>query len=403
MNMELETDTRPALEFLSARQRDGFAGRSFDRTSVSTVHNQIRHIAEVPRYAPPTLRLTDMLGRGQYHSAALATDDLPQSGAGLAHHNPSMNTPKPSSCSFRFEKDVRSNWSFKLPHSLDFPTRGIKRRRHTQDVDGPNTAGLCCKKRRLRAELITSRLSQPFSQPATHILNREGAESGDKRFLKMATSVDTIRRIAHLHATSFLRFSVMNRIRKRLGIGRPGYQQQRMQQGLQPPNVQPREVDATSKAPWQPQSLQIAAGASFWRPSGVVCDNTSGSTLTSQADRRLPQNPKSSPPVPRVSNPAALPMPASDLAAAKERTASRIHSVPSPELRPDKGNYDDLEEDSFAFLHPDFDDYGDDDPEHVYSDFGAIFRSGSPDAHTGDDHSYEEYLDELDGISWVTR
>lgn len=60
------------------------------------------------------------------------------------------------------------------------------------------------------------------------------------------------------------------------------------------------------------------------------------------------------------------------------------------------------EEDSFAFLHPDLDDYADDDPENVYSDFGAIFCPGSPDA-TGDDHSYEEYLDELDGISWATR
>jgi hypothetical protein len=96
-------------------------------------------------------------------------------------------------------------------------------------------------------------------------------------------------------------------------------------------------------------------------------------------------------------------MPASDLAATKERTAPRIHSVPSPELRPDKAILEDLEEDSFAFLHPEFDDCGDEDPEHVYSDFGAIFRSGSPDTQNGDDHSYEEYLDELDGISWVTR
>jgi hypothetical protein len=65
-----------------------------------------------------------------------------------------------------------------------------------------------------------------------------------------------------------------------------------------------------------------------------------------------------------------------------------------------------LDEDSFAFLHPEDDGFGDvtDDPEHVYSDFSVIFGGGA--SHTpaaaSDDHSYEEYLDELDGISWVS-
>lgn len=48
-----------------------------------------------------------------------------------------------------------------------------KRARATDDVDGPGTASLSCKKRRLLLRLVTSRLSRPFSFPATHILIRE--------------------------------------------------------------------------------------------------------------------------------------------------------------------------------------------------------------------------------------
>lgn len=62
-----------------------------------------------------------------------------------------------------------------------------KRRRALHDVDGPHTGSLGCKKRRLRRHLITSRLSRPYSSPATHILNREAA-AGAKRFLKMAAA-----------------------------------------------------------------------------------------------------------------------------------------------------------------------------------------------------------------------
>ncbi|ROV90100.1 hypothetical protein VMCG_09775 [Cytospora schulzeri] len=69
----------------------------------------------------------------------------------------------------------------------EFCRTASKRRRAIHDVDGPHTGTLGCKKRRLRRELITSRLSRPFSSPATHILNREAA-AGGKRFLKMAAA-----------------------------------------------------------------------------------------------------------------------------------------------------------------------------------------------------------------------
>jgi hypothetical protein len=39
----------------------------------------------------------------------------------------------------------------------------------------------------------------------------------------------------------------------------------------------------------------------------------------------------------------------------------------------------------------------------VYSDFSAIFGPGAGAGQEEDEHSYEEYLDELDGISWAVR
>ncbi|KAL3423364.1 hypothetical protein PVAG01_05111 [Phlyctema vagabunda] len=50
------------------------------------------------------------------------------------------------------------------------PYRPFKRRRALSDVDGGGSEGR--KKRRLRLHLITSRLSRPFSQPASNIVNR---------------------------------------------------------------------------------------------------------------------------------------------------------------------------------------------------------------------------------------
>ncbi|KAK4154938.1 hypothetical protein C8A00DRAFT_42400 [Chaetomidium leptoderma] len=77
--------------------------------------------------------------------------------------------------------------TFPLPSPPRQPRPCLKRRRPDTDVDGPSTYSSGSKKRRLLRHLITSRLSQPFSLPATHILNREAAATGDKRFLKLTT------------------------------------------------------------------------------------------------------------------------------------------------------------------------------------------------------------------------
>lgn len=324
----------------------------------------------------------------------------------------SRTTDAPIS-TFKFTRP-RIGQTFKLslrpqqtPHRQSF-----KRPRHKLDVDGPNTAALCCKKRRLREKLITSRLSQPYSQPATHILNREGQKQGDKRFSKMATSIDIARRHALAQSTSFLRYSVMNRLRQRLGLGKPSAQ------GENSVTDDQEDLDTTTKAPWKVQNSQASSSASS---STSPCPTKPQSRPHRPAHGAGTHSGHGTPPrlqSARLSKPAALPLPPSDLAATKTRTWARIHPVRSPELRPQKATYyEDLEEDSFAFLHGDEEGLNDvtDDPDHVYSDFSVIFGGGGGGASSGssggeagdvatqdENSSYEEYLDELDGISWVT-
>jgi len=73
--------------------------------------------------------------------------------------------------SFTFSARPTLKFSFDRPVSVPVPTnRPYKRRRALSDVDGDGNEGR--KKRRLRLHLITSRLSRPFSQPASNIVNR---------------------------------------------------------------------------------------------------------------------------------------------------------------------------------------------------------------------------------------
>ncbi|KAL8795107.1 MAG: hypothetical protein Q9195_002404 [Heterodermia aff. obscurata] len=65
------------------------------------------------------------------------------------------------------------------------PTRDIetqspswKRSRALADVDGDNSDTRQRKKRRLRLDLITSRLSRPYASPATHIISRNAVKLG---------------------------------------------------------------------------------------------------------------------------------------------------------------------------------------------------------------------------------
>jgi hypothetical protein len=74
------------------------------------------------------------------------------------------------SFTFTFSAGPSLKFSFDKPLSLPAPSnRPFKRRRALSDVDGDGNEGR--KKRRLRLHLITSRLSRPFSQPASNIVN----------------------------------------------------------------------------------------------------------------------------------------------------------------------------------------------------------------------------------------
>jgi hypothetical protein len=56
-------------------------------------------------------------------------------------------------------------------------------------------------------------------------------------------------------------------------------------------------------------------------------------------------------------------------------------------------------------MHPADDDWNDigDDQDSVYSDFSVVFGQNGESTSEEDDRSYEEYLDELDGICWMSR
>ncbi|KAL7895927.1 hypothetical protein HDV63DRAFT_92820 [Trichoderma sp. SZMC 28014] len=278
-----------------------------------------------------------------------------------------------------FEFSLDTQWAY----------RGTKRCRLGSDVEGPNTATTSRKKRRLRTQLITSRLSQPFSQPATHILNRNGRQVGDRRFVKMAVTLDSSRRAAHLQETAYLRYSIMNCMRKRMGITK-SHDSAKTGHG----------VDTYAKAPWQSRDAKAVPEA---KAKTLETDpgTYQASQLTLKEAADVQSETLAKVPACRLSKPRALPLPSADADATNERSSARIDSTKSPEPRP-PWIYDDGEEDSFAFLHLD-EEHLDDDDSDVYCDFDALFgaKATSPDPQSAsEEHTYEEYMDELDGISW---
>ncbi|WYZ39696.1 hypothetical protein EsH8_IV_000037 [Colletotrichum jinshuiense] len=276
-----------------------------------------------------------------------------------------------------------------------------KRRRAESDVDGPYTAALSCKKRRLRLHLITSRLSQPFSLPATHIINREAIASGDRRFVKLAavaTSPETNKQGLNREGSIMLRAAVLNCIRLRV-----------RNEATQRGDVVIAVTAANAAVLHHGQ--QLATGARFVAQSSALAEQ------------------RQQPPPARVvlMRPGTLPgthNPTNALSAQAQRKASpprapqptriqpkspRLHPARSPVLAPSGAMLEDMEDDGLlAFPTSNHEcSYAwadDDDLEDVYSDFGAIFGASAQTGEAEDDgHSYEEYLDELDGISWVDR
>ncbi|KAI0382785.1 hypothetical protein F5Y04DRAFT_43689 [Hypomontagnella monticulosa] len=283
--------------------------------------------------------------------------------------------------------------------------RPAKRGRALHDVDGPGTGALSCKKRRLRLHLVTSRLSQPYSWPATHILNRESGDDTPvlSRFLKFA-AVGALKKAGHQSAL-VRKAAILNRVR--IGVRQAAVLRghtviagmaargNSLSHGLQ--LVTTTNTNTAAQFPGLPPLDYPMPPA--WRPHTTAFHISPPSS--SPADRGYP-----------ASNGGSAASAGPGLAKTTEgRSSSPVR--PSAPVRAASLSPQADEDDGVAFPSPDLEtryaDLSDDDLDDVYADFGVIFGSGarSPEGGSGSgdtgagDHFYEEYLDELDGIRWV--
>ncbi|KAI1503289.1 hypothetical protein F5X99DRAFT_110456 [Biscogniauxia marginata] len=280
--------------------------------------------------------------------------------------------------------------------------RGTKRSRAFHDVDGPETHTLPCKKRRLRLYLVTSRLSRPFSLPATHILNRESNEGPP--MLSRFSKFDTMGSKRARHQSILIRKAAI------LNSVRIGVRQAAMPRG------HAVMANSTARGNALRYSLQLVAASSL---------STTGARFP---DRSLSHEY----PVPLVWQPhtttfhpymQGLFLPGQDVPGATSTSdtnttettvyASRASSI-EPQKSPDtlsrivtKTNRVVEEDGETSFPASDlavrYADLSDDDMDDVYADFGVLFGPGarSPeDGETDEGHLYEEYLDEVDVIQW---
>ncbi|KAI1749233.1 hypothetical protein F4782DRAFT_315733 [Xylaria castorea] len=306
-----------------------------------------------------------------------------------------------------------------------------KRARALDDVDGPGTAKLSVKKRRLLLRLVTSRLSRPFSLPATNILIRESSDN-----------MPVLHRIQHCvgarragHQSALIRkAAILNRVR--IGVRTAAISRghtimadlaargSALNHGLlvvttPAPAMFPGRATAVKgngngngnggvPPAWRPHTATFhppvarkqtypqqqnsnlgvdmvsrfdsrCAGAQ--QGGGYTSDSTTAPIWTSSHREESPPEPG-----------RLLPSPV------------RAPSVPPPVDASD-------EEDNTAFPSASFQnryaDLSDDDMDDVYADFGVLFGSGarSPEARAvgspAEEQFFEEYLDELDGIPWV--
>lgn len=343
----------------------------------------------------------------------------------------------------------------------------LKRRRPDTDVDGPNTAALSCKKRRLLWHLITSRLSQPYSLPATHILNRESVTTGDKRFLKLA-AIMSARRLnsavtAHSQpaqqppkqpnpSTWLRRAAMLNSLRSRVCAAAAA-------------------AAATATAPGKGSTIpgvsDFAAKAAVFQQHGhgssgsvggwYLVDASSiprrgtpvpaGSRAPTQTPSSFPSHPHPPPPPGFRSSTTGgssihMLAPPSSHASGTCTTTTHLR-IPSPTLRPLRSpelrvtrplvpvleedveelldhrthvhDDDEDDDDSMAFPTSELESRYEDDPEEdeggggVYADFSVIFGGGEggieeDEEGVGDGlDHYEDYMDDLDGIPWGAR
>ncbi|KAI1326679.1 hypothetical protein F5Y16DRAFT_225097 [Xylariaceae sp. FL0255] len=329
--------------------------------------------------------------------------------------------------------------------TLTLPYRPPKRRRAPHDVDGPGTDILACKKRRLLLNLVTSRLSRPFSLPATHILIRESSDN--MPVLHRIQQLASLARARVGHQSSLVRkAAILNRIRI-------GVRQAAVLRG----HTIMANLAARGSALNHGLQLVTTPSSSSMFPSastqnGAVLNNSSASPVTASAVTAMTMPPGWRPhttsfhrPIPPGNNSLAStrlgisqdsdrenpegdnlhkelapattlrsPGPFSTSAAAATTAAviscrlPLLHAYPYPTYSSEPASDD---EDNTAFpassFHDRYADLSDDDMDDVYADFGVLFGSASscssPEAESNpaEEQFYEEYLDELDGIPWI--
>lgn len=164
-----------------------------------------------------------------------------------------------------------------------------------------------------------------------------------------------------------------------------------------------QSMDTYTKAPWQSQETKSVPAAKAGSLETSHKTKQSSQVVSEEIADIQSAETLAKAPACRLSKPRALPLPSADADATNDRSSARIDSTGSPEARPPLSwMYDDCEEDSFAFLHLD-EEHLDDDDSDVYCDFDALFgaKATSPDPQSpSEEHTYEEYMDELDGIAW---
>ncbi|ORY63294.1 uncharacterized protein BCR38DRAFT_226434 [Pseudomassariella vexata] len=297
-----------------------------------------------------------------------------------------------------------------------FLERPPKRRRALHDVDGPGTGHLACKKRRIRLDLITSRLSQPYSLPATHILNRESGEDTPvlSRFLKYAAM--GAKRAGH--QTALVRkAAILNRMRLNVRQAAVNRGHERIWRlagtGIRDHGVQlVTGISGTGAMfPGRPGAWEEVSVLPAWRP------HTRQTQGPGEAERSL-QYPGTPPIIPSPSmtatrlppSPAPLSVISEDASTMRPPRAPRLSPLRSPILAPTASIMTPMamaDDDGEAFDGR-YADMSDDDMDDVYADFETLFGGGqagdvvSPERGDQDDHFYEEYLDEVDGIAWAT-
>jgi hypothetical protein len=165
---------------------------SLSRTCIGVLHTDEIVVKRASQSCPASPPGKPKLTRATPKTAQLSlASKNPASEAQDSHspvretHRMTEDTPhtetseKSLNCSFRWAPGPRvslggalstARWSPAGPKATVPPP---KRLRALHDVDGPGTGSLPCKKRRIRYHLCTSRLSQPYSLPATHIHNAD--------------------------------------------------------------------------------------------------------------------------------------------------------------------------------------------------------------------------------------